>query len=305
MECLTGVLFARRVVNKLLPLTLGFVLVLLVGAAQASSSGDGDSDSDSDSRVAKPTASSRCEAAMDRATGRYAECLLKTSARAARHGEREPEQDDEAQADCRETFNQHVDRALQRHGVENCTSLVAQMEHRTANFAAAIAQEAGGNPSLSLLFVQSGERGALTDSTITLGGVSENTAWFSDRPYRETGVTSTADFVSAWGAGPHSFASESPNADFSCEVNGEVVNYIVELTDPVLLGGDLSYTISFLGDGPAAGFTQCDTDAHLFIDAATITGGPCNDDPYSDACREEICARPNPNDLLRDCPIPH
>ncbi|HJP38700.1 MAG TPA: hypothetical protein QF499_06155, partial [Gammaproteobacteria bacterium] len=71
MADLTGILFARRVVNKLFPLTLGFVLVLLVGAAQASSSGDGDSDSDSDSRVAKPTASSRCEAAMDRATGRY------------------------------------------------------------------------------------------------------------------------------------------------------------------------------------------------------------------------------------------
>ena len=92
MADLTGILFARRLGNKLFPLTLGFVLVLLVGAAQASSSGDGDSDSDSDSQVARPAASSRCEAAMARATGRYANCLLKVSARAARHGEREPEQ---------------------------------------------------------------------------------------------------------------------------------------------------------------------------------------------------------------------
>jgi hypothetical protein len=285
MADLTGILFARRVVNKLFPLTLGFVLVLLVGAAQASSSGDGDSDSDSDSQVARPAASSRCEAAMDRATGRYANCLLKTSARAARHGEREPEQDDEAQADCHETFNQHVDRALQRHGVENCTSLVAQMEHRTANFAAAIAQEAGGDPSLALLFVQSADGGELSGSTLTLSGVSENTAWFSDRPYRETGVTSTADFVSAWGAGPDSFASEPPNADFSCEVGGEVVNYFVELTNPVLSGGDLSYTVSFIGGGSSPGVTQCDHDAHLFIDNAQTTpgegvhSGECDADP--------------------------
>ena len=287
MADLTGILFARRVVNKLFPLTLGFVLVLLVGAAQASSSGDGDSDSDSDSRVAKPTASSRCEAAMARATGRYANCLLKTSARAARHGEREPEQDDEAQADCHETFNQHVDRALQRRGVENCTSLVAQMEHRTANFAAAIAQEAGGDPSLALLFVQSADGGELSGSTLTLSGVSENTAWFSDRPYRETGVTSTADFVSAWGAGPDPFSLEPPNADFSCEVGGEVVNYFVELTNPVLLGGDLSYTISFIGGGSSPGVTQCDHDAHLFIDNAQTTsggGGDCQQCGADPAC---------------------
>ena len=287
MADLTGILFARRVVNKLFPLTLGFVLVLLVGAAQASSSGDGDSDSDSDSRVAKPTASSRCEAAMDRATGRYANCLLKTSARAARHGEREPEQAGRTKDDCRETFNQHVDRALQRHGVENCTSLVAQMEHRTANFAAAIAQEAGGDPSLALLFVQSADGGELSGSTLTLSGVSENTAWFSDRPYRETGVTSTADFVSAWGAGPDSFASEPPNADFSCEVGGEVVNYFVELTNPVLSGGDLSYTVSFIGGGSSPGVTQCDHDAHLFIDNAQTTsggGGDCQQCGADPAC---------------------
>jgi hypothetical protein len=135
--------------------------------------------------------------------------------------------------------------------------------------------------------------------------VSENTAWFSDRPYRETGVTSTADFVSAWGAGPDSFASEPPNADFSCEVGGEVVNYFVELTNPVLLGGDLSYTISFIGGGSAAGVAQCDADAHLFIDAATITGGPDDSNSCDDACREEICAQPNPNNLPRDCPVPH
>ena len=285
MADLTGILFARRVVNKLFPLTLGFVLVLLVGAAQASSSGDGDSDSDSDSRVAKPTASSRCEAAMDRATGRYANCLLKVSARAARHGEREPEQAGRTKDDCRGTFKEHATRALQRHGVENCTSLVAEMEHRTANFAAAIAQEAGGDPSLALLFVQSADGGELSGSTLTLSGVSENTAWFSDRPYRETGVTSTADFVSAWGAGPDPFSLEPPNADFSCEVGGEVVNYFVELTNPVLSGGDLSYTVSFIGGGSSPGVTQCDHDAHLFIDNAQTTPGEgvhsseCDADP--------------------------
>jgi hypothetical protein len=117
--------------------------------------------------------------------------------------------------------------------------------------------------------------------------VSENTAWFSDRPYRETGVTSTADFVSAWGAGSDSFASEPPNADFSCEVGGEVVNYFVELTNPVLSGGDLSYTVSFIGGGPAAGVAQCDHDAHLFIDNAQTTsggGGDCQQCGADPAC---------------------
>ena len=141
---------------------------------------------------------------------------------------------------------------------------------------------AGSNPAdpPELLFVQNSDGGTLTDSTLTLTGVSPQTGWFTDRPYRVAGQVPTERFVLLWDES--SVVDDPPNADFTCTVEGEVVNYVVELQNPALLvpyvseGCDsgicvLGYDITFIGTDvvEAGDFVECDGTAHLFIDAAT------------------------------------
>ena len=129
------------------------------------------------------------------------------------------------------------------------------------------------------LFVQTSNGATLTDSTLTLTGISPNTGWFTDRPYREAGQIPTEEFILAWGEGENSFADDPPNADFTCTAEGEVMNYVMELQTPILAvpyvseGCDsgqcvLIYDISFIGsDAVEAGREiECTSPAHLFID---------------------------------------
>ena len=122
------------------------------------------------------------------------------------------------------------------------------------------------NKGPEYLFVQTSDGATLTDSTLTLTGIGPNTGWFTDRPYREAGQIPTEEFILAWGEGENSFADDPPNADFTCTVDGEVVNYVVELTRPELVGDELTYDIALIGnDEPLAG-VRCDGPAHLFMD---------------------------------------
>ena len=57
-----------------------------------------------------------------------------------------------------------------------------------------------------------------------------------------------------------------PNADLTCEVDGEVVNFVVELTDPLLDGAELSYTVALPSPAELAGRVACSAKVHLFID---------------------------------------
>ncbi len=241
-------------------LSLPFLLLLLAPVANA------DRDDDSDSATNEAGVDRRCEAKMDRAAGRYARCLLKAKSRAARDQEQDVEETREAEAECREDFDDAVDRARARHQEENCTPFITQMEQRTASYAEAMALEAAGVPALELLFVQSSDGGELTESTLTLSGVSEKTGWFSDRPFRAAGQITTEEFISLWDEGDNSFADDPPNADFTCEVDGEVVNFVVELTDPLLDGAELSYTVALLSPAELAGRVACSAKVHLFID---------------------------------------
>ena len=146
------------------------------------------------------------------------------------------------------------------------------------------------NKGPRLLFVQTSSGATLTDSTLTLTGISPQTGWFTDRPYREAGQTPTEEFMSLWGEDENSFADDPPNADFTCTVEGEVVNYFVELQNPTLLvpyvsegcdsgGCVLSYDITFIGPDAVevGGEVECDNlvggAAHLFIDGS---GCPAN-----------------------------
>ena len=211
--------------------------------------------------------SPRCEAAMDRAAGHYSKCLLSADASNARH--KNATKLANRQTRCETRFDRRTSRAIHRHGADACPSsdLVAAMEDRTVTYAQGAASEAGGTPAPSLLFVQNGTGGTLSETTLTLTDVSSKTGWFTDRPYRESGQMSTEEFIALWDEG-ETFADDPPNADFTCTVNSEVVNYVVELTSPGMAGVDLSYSAAAVGDTvlpetPIA----CEAASHVFIDS--------------------------------------
>jgi hypothetical protein len=119
---------------------------------------------------------------------------------------------------------------------------------------------------VSLLFVQDAEGGTIDDDVLTMVEVSPNTGWFTDRPNREAGQMATADFVSLWDEG-NTFDIDPPNADFTCQADGDTVNAVVELLSPVANGPTLTYDVLRVGDTPAGDF-DCDRNVHLFIDSA-------------------------------------
>ena len=219
--------------------------------------------------------SPRCAAAMDRAAGHYSKCLLSADASYARHGNATKLAN--RQARCETRFERHVSRAFRRHGADACPSsnLVVAMADRTASFTQAVAKEAQGEEAPSLLFVQDAEGGALTGSTLTLTGVSSQTGWFTDRPYRKAGRMTTADFVALfYEEGVDSFADNPPNADFTCESDGTWVNRIVTLSEPIFdeEAHSITYSVnlvSMTGDPDSFAGVTCDADVHLFIDSET------------------------------------
>jgi hypothetical protein len=221
--------------------------------------------------------SPRCEAELDRTAGHYSKCLLGADASHARHGN--PAKLEKHQDRCEARFHRRADRAIRRHGADACPSseLVAAMGDRTVTYAEGVSTEAEGTPYTSLLFVQNATGGTLTQATLTLTGVSPQTGWFTDRPYRNAGQNSTAGFILFWNEGVGFFVDAPPNADFTCEVGDEVVNYVVELTEPYLSwdGSTLTYAISAVGDTTLPEELECDSDSHLFIDglpSCSITG---------------------------------
>lgn len=97
----------------------------------------------------------------------------------------------------------------------------------------------GENSDVTLLFVQSAASGTFEQKdgqqVLTLLGVSPATVYFSDRPYRITGVENTELFVSMWSDGADSFASNPPNAvlEIRDDSNGESEIFILELMNPM------------------------------------------------------------------------
>jgi len=106
------------------------------------------------------------------------------------------------------------------------------------------------------MFVQTA-RGITSDgTTITLQDVTPSTIYFSDRPERVVGHMTTADFVDLWGEGDNSFEADPPNAVLAFVESGAdaPADAVVVIKDPVLDGGQLSYSIDVLeGSVPAQG----------------------------------------------------
>ena len=140
--------------------------------------------------------------------------------------------------------------------------------------------DSGNNPNETrLLFFQNSDGAILTDSELRLTGVSPQTGWFTERPIRAAGQVRTEDVLLAWGDGENSFTDDPPNANFTCTVDGEVIDHVVELQNPSLAvpypaeGCDsgactLIYAITFVGSAAveAGRRLDCDGPGHLFID---------------------------------------
>jgi len=114
------------------------------------------------------------------------------------------------------------------------------------------------------LFVQTAHGAEHADGRLVLRNVAPSTLFFSDRPQRIVGHLSTEEFVETWGEGEDSFAEDPPNAVLSFLAKGETEpwNTVIEISDPLIAGSDLSYAAKVLeGSLPtaAAGCT-------LFID---------------------------------------
>ena len=128
------------------------------------------------------------------------------------------------------------------------------------------------------LFVQSAQGVEYADGRLTLKGINPITVLFSDRPERLAGHMKTANFVPFWGEGADSFKSDPPNATLSVLEGAEMANVVVELSEPRLAGGDLSYAVKVLeGQPPASGGA-----ASLFID---IIGMPLTPVSFAGADR--------------------
>ena len=117
-------------------------------------------------------------------------------------------------------------------------------------------QEVDDLESDESMFVQTATGLTSNGSTITLRGVTPSTLYFADRPKRDVGHLTTADFVDLWGAGDDSFASDPPNAVLSFVEDGSETpsDAVVVIKDPTLTGDELSYTVEVLeGSVPAQG----------------------------------------------------
>lgn len=106
------------------------------------------------------------------------------------------------------------------------------------------------------LFVQTAKSMAFAadQNRLTLHDVSPVTLFFSDRPERIAGNMETTAFVPFWSTGKDSFLSDNPNADLSILEDGVLRQTVVELSNPVIDGDDLHYTVKIIsGDMPVEG----------------------------------------------------
>jgi hypothetical protein len=118
--------------------------------------------------------------------------------------------------------------------------------------------------NVQLLFVQNAKDVVVKGDRLTLKWVSPTTIFFSDRPKRITGHMHTKEFVSEWqkGTGKESFHTDPPNAVLSIFTEDEIVDVVLTLKNPSMVGGSLIYEVNVLDqDGPIPSGP-----ASLFID---------------------------------------
>lgn len=133
---------------------------------------------------------------------------------------------------------------------------------------------------IEALYVQTAHAMSYEDDMLTLHTLAPTTLFFSDRPDRVTGHISSHEFVESWDQGEDSFASNPPNAVLSIFHPDMVSDVVVELTEPVLEGHNLTYKVVILdGEMPAEGGPNS-----LFID---VIGRPLSPVSVAGARRRE------------------
>jgi hypothetical protein len=117
---------------------------------------------------------------------------------------------------------------------------------------------------LSALFVQTAHGVESIAGRIVLRSVTPSTIYFSDRPQRVVGHLETAEFVGFWDDGADSFAEDPPNAVLAFIGQGDAVpaEVVITISEPVLTGHDLAYTVKVLEGTLPASAQGCS----LFID---------------------------------------
>ena len=98
------------------------------------------------------------------------------------------------------------------------------------------------------MFVQTAQAITSDGTTLTLGGVTPSTLFFSDRPQRVVGHMTTPQFVELWGEGDNSFATDPPNAVLSFVESGAGApsDAVIVIKNPTLEDGKLSYAFDLL-----------------------------------------------------------
>jgi len=127
--------------------------------------------------------------------------------------------------------------------------------------------------SASYLYVISGTSGSIEGTTLTLHGVP-SVLWFTDRPERDAGHMTVADFLAGWDQGSGSFAADPPNAALSilAEDGGDPIEAVMELDSVSGDGTNLAFEVTPIeGTLPEGTFGT----ASLFIDTCDITYSWC------------------------------
>ena len=128
------------------------------------------------------------------------------------------------------------------------------------------------------LFVQLCDSVDLSKGELRLGGVNPSTLYFSDRPERIVGRTTTKAFVEHWGTGADNFKSDPPNAVLTLHDHDTSIEIAVELTSPRFDGDALVYAVMVL-EGDTAVTSGA---ASLFID---LIGRPLTPLSFAGAAR--------------------
>lgn len=158
----------------------------------------------------------------------------------------------------------------------NCTSPQTAAPQGTSPITWATAGKPSGK--MDVLYVQSARNVTLNQGKLVLHGVNPNTVCFTDRPDRLAGHLPTSEFVPLWSQGKDSFLKDPPNATLSIFSGNNVSDVVVEISNPVLSGNNLTYNAKVLeGDASVRG-GECS----LFID---IIGCPRTPYSYAGAAR--------------------
>jgi len=160
------------------------------------------------------------------------------------------------------------------------TSRAAPAAPADQSAASTITWTTKGKPSgkMDVLYVQNAKGVSLEKGKLVLRGVNPNTICFTDRPARLAGHLPTSSFVPLWSQGKDSFLKDPPNATLSVFSGDKVSDLVVEISNPVLSGNNLTYDVKVLEGAASARGGEC----ALFID---IIGCPRTPFSYAGAAR--------------------